>query len=66
MSTESIRNSAVGNSSVGIPEGTYALVHDHLNLESPKRKLDTEDNEEERLAKKNAHGRSAYTSFNGH
>jgi len=51
MSTESIRNSVVGNSSVGIPEGTYALVHDHLTL-SPKRKLDAEDNEEERLAKR--------------
>jgi len=64
MSTESIRNSGVGNSSVGIPESSYALP-EHLNtLESPKRKLELNDEDEERMAKRMRLGVEAPTPLN--
>lgn len=50
MATENIRNSGVGNSSVGIPDGSYVLEQSSL-VDSPKRRLD-DDLDEQRVSKR--------------
>jgi len=52
MATENIRNSGVGNSSVGIPESAYALPEQQNLQDSPKRKLEHDDLQDERALKR--------------